>query len=288
MPASSVTLWSWLLPFFATLGLLGFSIASYCLTKHAQRFRTFLSFLNEYRSPEMLAAVRDLHDFKRCCDKKGICLKKEYGQRKDDGERKERDEKDPLKKFQLLETTLHNRRRYVSHFYYALLSAIKSGFVSASDVFNYWGEETFKGMIIDIINPIGQEADKHLEGLYGGARKYNSIRFRKKWYLTKTILKGVEMATVWYALKQAVHALAIGDGILKDRLGEAYKCVIDASIENLLQKNKKNKCFREKVLSIIEDVKNQMKPGIDGMSDEQVRQCAEKILESYDKIKKLW
>ena len=147
---------------------------TYRFTEKAEKFKVFLGFLNEYRTPDMLAAVRDLHAFKRKCERENTSLKDEYKTQREKDEKREKS-LSPRKQPDFLENSLHTRRRLVSHYYYAVLAALESGLVDEKDVFGYWKEDELKKMLVDIIGTIDVDRDKHLERLPEKAKRFECV-----------------------------------------------------------------------------------------------------------------
>ena len=63
---------------------------TYHFTERAEKFKVFFDFLSEYRTPKMLAAVRDLHTFKEKCDQEKKSIKDEYKARREEHKKERR------------------------------------------------------------------------------------------------------------------------------------------------------------------------------------------------------
>jgi len=136
-------------------------------SKRREKFRLYLEFMMEYRTPRMHAAVRDLCRFLRRFGDGGkkTTLQQIYEKRRDKEEGHERANIPPQESLAYLETTLHYRRRLVSQFYHSLYEALRNDLVVQDDVFGCWDPGTLRKIIGKILLELHQDDDKRLEDL---------------------------------------------------------------------------------------------------------------------------
>ncbi len=157
---------------------LGSFVTTFLLWKNAIRTSqgtTFSQFLTTYRSPEMMAAIRALHDLWRESEKTGSTIKEIYNKKGDlDAEKMAR--QSPTEQEASIRLSLHNRRRLVAHLHQNLLVSVKNRWVRKKDVFSIWPSGSIQ-RIAEILNEIGLDSDKNITTL---AKNYEKKSIQHK------------------------------------------------------------------------------------------------------------
>ncbi len=147
---------------------MGVTIASLSLrhNRSLARLQIMEHLMQEYRAPDMLAALTRLHRLRDYCDEAGKDIKNEYDQQfnKDQAALAARGgSKDAV---EYSTGTLHNQRRLVSHFYNRMYWLIEHRAVPASLVFSYWNRGDIDRLFNRILIPIQRDPVEWLIGLY--------------------------------------------------------------------------------------------------------------------------
>jgi len=137
------------------------------ISRKTMRLQALHDVQKDYRSAEMMIAIKDLWDFYRECEKYGSDLKEEFLKRK----------RDEDNKHMKTEETLNYKRRLLTHFYYHLSALHVHGILPKKMIFDWWMPNDFK-MIDKFIIPL-QEA---LNEQFGFSEKEFNV-FKK--YLRK-------------------------------------------------------------------------------------------------------
>ncbi len=136
----------------------------------ARQQKILYDLMFEYRTVQMLTAVRSLYEFHEEYTKKGKNLKAIY-------ENTERVDKEKYRKLPegekniFLKNTLNNQRRLVSQFYAIMKATLDLKLVPPEYIFRYWHSGTLR-IIPEIIGPLGQDNDKYLYKLFDQAIAY--------------------------------------------------------------------------------------------------------------------
>jgi hypothetical protein len=128
--------------------------------KKAMMFQGLVDVQKDYRSSEMLHAVKTLWDFYRQEGKANFVEKYEERRKQDDERITKIRETERLKAEQC---TLHYLRRVVSHFYQHLGALYKNGVLPKSIVYDSWSEQDLK-IIPEILVPIENKLRQVLSG----------------------------------------------------------------------------------------------------------------------------
>jgi hypothetical protein len=138
------------------------------------RNQTYLRLLEDYSSPRMLAAVQALTDLRTKCTTNEIPIGAAYRvlNRKDLLDYREAAPKD---KPAILEASINNQRRVVSHFYYRLSSVLRTNVLPQGYIFRYWHAGGLR-LIPDVISQLHLDDDKELDELYRKALDYRASR----------------------------------------------------------------------------------------------------------------
>jgi hypothetical protein len=149
-----------------------FALFLWLNARKGMKNQTFLRLLEEYSTPQMLYAVQSLHDLRNNC--KGKDIRAAFSAM---DERETLEYKKALLQDQplLLERSINNSRRTVSHFYYRLLTVVRTRVVPKSHIFRYWNVGGLQ-LIPNVIQKLRLDDDKELDDLYGLARRYRADR----------------------------------------------------------------------------------------------------------------
>jgi hypothetical protein len=151
-----------------------FALLLWLNARKALKNQIYLKLLEEYSSPEMLAAVQSLNDLRDRSKDESIPLDQLYRKinTKDIEEYKNADARD---KSHILRNSINNHRRMVTHFYYRVLSVVKTHVVPDRYVFRYWGSGSLH-LILDVIDKLALDKDKRLNDLYLRALRFEKSR----------------------------------------------------------------------------------------------------------------
>jgi hypothetical protein len=136
-------------------------------TTSSQIFHTLLS---EFKSPEMLMALRRLYDLKKQCDDQHIDIALEYKRimREEDSAI---EKAEPINRPHLVAVSLHHQRRIVSNFFYYIHTVVKNSMISRTIVYKYWTMGNIS-LIREVLVPIGVDNGKYLMELVVDAQLY--------------------------------------------------------------------------------------------------------------------
>jgi hypothetical protein len=136
-------------------------------TISSQIFHTLLS---EFKSPEMLMALRRLYDLKEHCDNHHIDIAEEYRRiMREEDLAIERAK--PIDKPHLVQVSLHHQRRIVSNFFYYIHTVLLNNMISRSIVYKYWTMGNIR-LIPEVLVPIRYDNSEYLMELVEDAKRY--------------------------------------------------------------------------------------------------------------------
>lgn len=149
-----------------------FSLFLWLNARKSMKNQAFIRLLEQYSAPQMMYAVQSLHDLLERCRDKNIDLRRAF-----DAIKKRQAvacrKATPQEEVILTERSINNSRRVVTHFYYRLLSVLRTHVVPKRLVFGYWAAGGLQ-LIPDVIKKLELDEDKDLDDLYTMACRYKT------------------------------------------------------------------------------------------------------------------
>ncbi|MEA2074356.1 MAG: hypothetical protein U9O85_01265 [Euryarchaeota archaeon] len=152
----------YLIAVISAIGAIGAALVTYYLytiTKRNLVYQVLVKLQIEYRSPEMLYAIRTLWDFYRDdCNEDEETLMEKYGEKYDEEKRtlQKMRGKPEEKNMEFVKTTLHHQRRLVQMFYEHLATLTTNDIIPKKIVFEIWTEEMLS-IVPKIILPMAKK-----------------------------------------------------------------------------------------------------------------------------------
>ena len=152
----------YLIAVISAIGAIGAALVTYYLytiTKRNLVYQVLVKLQMEYRSPEMLYAIRTLWDFyKDDCNEDEETIMEKYGEKLDEEKRtlQTMHGKPGEKTMEFVRTTLHHQRRLVQMFYEHLAALYANKILPPNIVFDIWTEEMLS-IIPKIIMPMAKK-----------------------------------------------------------------------------------------------------------------------------------
>jgi hypothetical protein len=159
------------------------------------RNQTYIKLLEDYSSPEMLAAVKALSKLKEASDRQGKPIYQLYREQNAIEEKLLQDSK-PLEKASVLSASINNHRRLVSHFYYRLSAVIRNRVLPKRYIFRYWNTGGLH-LIPQVIQVLHLDDDKELDELYSLSLKRSNIAIFMCFILFFLYIAASQLAVCW-------------------------------------------------------------------------------------------